>query len=258
MEEPIWVREARANYHPVSLTSHCAAISKQTHIGRASLAADMLEEMLPKKNIRPVHVLYVGIGRENHPLLCPYTPFFLHAYLESKGIEYRLTFIESDRDIVSDVKQRRRLFLSNPDYKRETQRREWDAYLLRTNQTGWEAHEASDDLIFTSTAVSGDVGLDEYLERGFKGAVVSDQFQRDVCDGKIQLIQSDIAFADLPADLTVVSLRNLLYLLSREGQMLALYNIARNMAPQGILLLDDMNYPGCSTVLPMLNGWFDG
>lgn len=239
----------------------------ETTFFRGNGSIKILDRILPEISHKP-NVLLVGLGLVADPIICCYEPFKVAAHLEGKGVDYVMTLVDADNDVMEDIKGRTRLFLACRHYYtelRENFEREWREYLTDTKQEGSETFDIEEGLNFCPDFKKDDdwlpySGYASYLKDGILVAEVSPQFRIKLASGDIRLVQDDIAVADLgvPGQFDYVECTNVLYLMSAEGQQLALANISRSMTNGGRLLVNDRNVSTGTPLFTRLKGWLDG
>lgn len=253
-----WLVKAAEGYNKVTGNSYT-----ETSFFRGGTSIEILDRILPELDHDP-NILIVGLGLVIDPLICCYEPFRVSAHLEGRGINYAMTLVDVDEDVINDVKGRTRLFLAYRGYEgdlRTSFEKEWRKYLDDTNQAGTETDERMEGLKFCSYLEqdNGWISYENYLEKGVLVADVSHQFRAKLANGDIRLVHDDIAVADLSASghFDYVECTNVLYLMTVEGQQLALANIARSMAEGGRLLINDIGGYSGIPVFPKFGGWLE-
>lgn len=253
--ESEWLAEARRQYG----TPDHVSVRAETNFGRANQVTKLLEKKILPVTTQP-SILLVGIGilgdRFSNPLECTYTPFVTAAFLESKGIHYRLVLVDIINSIIEDVKQREHLYITADhlrDYKgTET---DWKKYLELTKQPDRIIHTQEDGLAFIDRP---EFAPKSYLRSGIHVAKIPSQFKNKIKSGEISLIKGDIATVDLSAfpKFDLVDCANVLYHLPTAGQMMALSSIGRSTNKGGLILVNDFgNYDDRTPLFSELGGW---
>lgn len=258
---PSWIQAAHAEYQPTPV----AHVSTETDILRGGPIIKVIDRILPTVNHAP-RVLLVGLGYDNEPLMGCVEPFKVAAHLEGRGIDYRMTLVDIVPDVIADVRNKTTVYVSARQYSGEvleSMDREWNKYLSDTKQAGRILFENEPGMQFYDYLLNSPpdayMTAELYLKRGVYAASVSPQFRTKLASGEIKLVEGDIAKADIgdPEGYDAVELTNVLYLMPRAGQQLALGNVARNTRQGGLILLNDIGGYSGTPVFPRLGGWLD-
>lgn len=253
-----WVAEAARKYTKVTRRPE-----GQTNFLRGTASIEILQKILPEIGRQP-NILLVGLGLDAEPLLCCYVPYRIAAHLEGINVDYQMTLVDVNPEVITDISGRTRLFLTCRQYGgqlRTNLENAWIQYLDDTGQTNNVTFEREAGLNFYPYLQRDVDGFSyrNYLDRGIFVANVSAQFRSKLVDGGIRLILNDVAVADLgdPGQFDFVECVNILYLLTTEGQQLALANIAQSMAAGGRLLINDIGGYTGTPMFRRLGGWLD-
>lgn len=252
-----WLAQASKDYQRITGRSYT-----ETSFLRGNKSIEILERVLPDIPHRP-NILLVGLGLDAEPLICCYEPFRVAAHLEGRGLDYEMTLVDVDRDVIEDIKGRTKVFLAGRQYSgnlRKNLKKAWEKYLNDTKQTGRETFEREDGLIFSPYLEKGDwYSYKNYLRPGISVADVSPQFRAKLVDGEISLILDDIAVADLKKSgkFDYAECTNVLYLIPEPGQQLALANISTALRPNARLLVNDIGGYIGTPIFTRLGGWLD-
>ena len=252
---PIWAVSAAEKYK-----NSANDVSTETSFFRGDKSIEALGIILPKIDHKP-NILLVGCGLDADPLMCCYEPFRIGAHLEAKGVDYSMTLVDVDRYVIDDIKNRTKLFVyPKNDQIRVSLASRWNKYLSDTKQSGYETTTLENGMNFAQEYMSVDsvVSYDRYLERGVLVANVSPLFRTKLKDGGVKLINDDIATADLKSSgpFDYIDLQNVLYLMSKSGQQLAVANVTRSLKSGGYLLICDIVREK-SPIFKRLGGWLD-
>jgi hypothetical protein len=231
--QPEWIKQARSDY---ARNEHCSRWTcTKTNISRGEATIEMLDKLLPTLKHNP-NILIVGLGLDHSitPSQC-YEPFRISAYLEKKNINYQMTLVDLSELVINDVKNRTKLsILTTPNdinYRNLRMQSSWQQYLEDTNQ--------KDHMSPVKSLRPGNppTPYDQILHT----AGIPKQFRTKLENGDIQLVNSDIAEANLDEfdQFDYAELTNVLYLMSLSGKKLAVANIASHMKSGGLILLDD-------------------
>lgn len=209
---PVWWRAAAESYRgprPFNWT--------ETDFCRADWTIKVLDTSVLPEAENP-SILIAGLGLDMGFVPCSYTPFRVAAHLEGRGLNYTMTLIDIDSDVIDDVRNRSMVSLWNPMYVQsgmESYKDAWDKYLRDTGQL---------DSMAGVTRV----------------ASVPKTFHSKLQTGEIQLLHTDIAVADLQSrQFDYVECLNVLYLLPDSGQQLAMANMTQSLRHGGYLLIND-------------------
>ena len=203
--------------------------------GRHSKLEDRLRDcVVPMKS--DANILYVGVGKDGDKgvVRCASGPFEIAAILE--GLEkkdYRMTIMDIDRESLEIVRTREEVFYQS--FNRGDSIRDiiWEQYLR-------------------------DIGLDECIDtmgdKIIRRAKIPKLFEQKRKEGFINFIPGDIVTTNIkphgPFDLVhcVNVLDHLYDETSHNGKIadnaliLAVYNMARNMSKNGILIVNDSHH----------------
>ncbi len=255
-----WLERSRQEYgdNPKGCIS-----DTETSFFRGNVTIEVLDKILPEILHKP-NILLIGLGLDAKHLLCVYEPFRVSAHLEGKGVDYTMTLVDVFKDVVEDIRDRTKLFLAYRQYSGDLAKSfetAWKKYLEDTKQEGRETFEREEGLKFAPhlEAPGALVPYTKYLEDGIVVADVSPQFRKKLADGEISLVCDDIAVANIqntgPYD--YVEFTNVLYLMPKEGQQLALANVSLSMAKGGRLLVNDIGGYIGTPLFPRFGGWLD-
>ena len=257
---PIWVKQVSEGYRPER--GHIGIT--ETSFARGNRSIALIDQISPNLGHRP-NVLLVGLGLDAEPILHCYEPFRVAAHLEGRGIDYTMTLVDATQEVIDDIRSRSAIFLLGRKFgdgeARKILGNMWVKYLTDTRQRGRTTFEVLEglnfpDFMFDPRAM---VGAHSYLMDGVYVADVSMQFRQKLETGEINLIHQDIAVADIetrqPYD--YVEFTNVAYLMSPEGQKMALANISRHMRAGGLMLVDDIGGYSGTPLLSRFKGWLD-
>jgi chemotaxis methyl-accepting protein methylase len=252
---PVWAIGAAEKYKKVRND-----VSTETSFFRGDTSIKALDNVLPNIDHKP-NILLVGCGLDADPLMCCYEPFRVGAHLEAKSVDYSMTLVDVDKQVIDDIKNRTRLFVypKNGDIRAQLESR-WKKYLSDTKQFGHETTRLENGMNFRPEYMNENstVPYGHYLKRGVLVADVSPLFRTKLENGTVKLVNDDIATADLKSSgpFDYADIQNVLYLMSKSGQQLCIANVTRSLARGGYLLIGDIkrgNYP----VFKSLGGWLD-
>jgi hypothetical protein len=218
-----------------------------TGIIRGQYALDALETLVNPPSDRPLRILEVGIGYENDmfkcPNDCPYEPYRISSYLEFRGIDYQMVIVDLDERVVEDLKRRTTVYVSSNQLDTFRHRPTWEQYLCWTNQEGksWTASVSGQSVRGNELIISDGALATGDAYEFFEAAAVPSSFRSKMDNGEVVVLQGDVATVDLsgydPFDMVVCM--NVLYQLDKDGQTLALYNMARALSIGGVLVIDN-------------------
>lgn len=248
----LWLNEAANEYNEQTGPSYT-----ESSFVRGNLSIQLLDRLLPSLSHSPT-ILLVGLGRSMEPIVCTYEPFRIAAHLQGKGCDYRMTLVDVDQDVVDEVRNRNTLYM--PSRLNPGTASAWQKYLKDTEQKEREVREHEQGLVLASYLQNTESAFYyDIMGKGISAANVTPQFRQKLENGEISLIHSDIAVADIrptgPYD--YVEFTNVLYLMSRQGQQLAMANIAFSLAQEGYLLINDIGGYTGEPLLSRFGGWFD-
>lgn len=247
-----WLNEAANEY-----TEQTGSSYTESSFLRGNLSIKFLDRLLPNLTHNP-NILLVGLGRSREPIVCTYEPFRIAAHLQGKGSEYRMTLVDVDPDVIDEVCNRSTLYI--PSRLSSGTANAWQKYLTDTGQQAREIHEHEQGLVLANYLQNTESAFYyDILKKGVSAAQVSSQFRQKLQNGEISVVHSDIAVADIRTTVPYdyVELTNILYLMSPQGQQLAMANIALSLADEGRLLLNDIGGYNGVPLLPRFGGWFD-
>jgi hypothetical protein len=252
---PMWAIGAAEKYRKTRNDA-----STETSFFRGDTSIEALDTILPNINHKP-NILLVGCGLDADPLMCCYEPFRIGAHLEAKGINYSMTLVDVDKQVIDDIKNRTKLFVYPINEERRTKfEAPWKKYLSDTNQSGYETTKLEEGMNFSPEYINGNspVHYGRYLERGVFVANVSPLFRTKLENGSIKLINDDIATADLKSSgpFDYIDLQNVLYLMTKSGQQLSIANVTRSLSSGGYLLISDIRREN-APVFKSIGGWLD-
>ncbi|MBI4162607.1 MAG: hypothetical protein HY513_02900 [Candidatus Aenigmarchaeota archaeon] len=253
-QEPVWVAEARRAYAPELVET-----SSETSFGRGQFARKTLSRYVLPRFEDDINILVVGAGLDTKVVYCPVEPYLISGFLQSKKRDYRMTVIDKDPKVIGDLHERRNVFVA--DSSVQSIKDGWNLLLKYTGQRDDVVHELVEGL--EMTPFSNMFGQQQrYFDSGIRRAEIPGSFREKLDSGEVKLMNDDIATADLlshgPFDF--ISCENVLYLISEEGQKLAMHNISRNIRQGGMILFNDFWNGIGSRVLPdswPYKGWFD-
>jgi hypothetical protein len=230
----------------------------ETDLFRSDTSIEVLDKILPELSTRP-NILLVGLGLSAHPLLCCYGPYRISGHLENKGFDYAMTLVDVDERIINDIKNRKKIFLSlnlERDYIRKIFEPTWKEYLSDTKQPGGTTSTMEDGLNF-NIGSSEIFSENDYLKAGISFANIPSSFCSKMTNGEINLINDDIADVNLgdSKKFDFVECLNVLYLMSKKKQQLALTNISGVLKDSGRLLLNDLVTSKGNPLFENFGGW---
>lgn len=252
-----WLIEAAREYEAVTGQSYT-----ESSFLRGNLSISILDQIIPDIQHDP-NILLVGLGRDMDPIVSSYEPFRIAAHLQGKGVNYAMTLVDVDPDVVHDVLNRRNLYVSYRQFDGrlyQSMENAWRKYLSDTQQEGRDVFELEDELFFAEYLDGRwDHSYKNHLERGVVSAEVSPQFRQKLQAGEIELVHKDIAVADIRArgPYDYAEFTNVMHLMSKQGQQLAMANIAMALRTGGRVLINDLGGYIGEPVLTRFNGWFD-
>lgn len=194
-----------------------------------------------------LNVLIVGAGHEGMTvepevsLRCQYEAFNVAAFLEYYGLDYKITIVDIDSNNLEDLKKRKHIFVTDSflqDQKEEFtpelnwRRKSWRYYLDATKQKDNITHQPMDGLI-----VDPAESLDKLLEEGIHYASVPNKFRQKVSNGDVQILHADITQANFDQKYDFIICSNVLYLIPKDGQKLAFYNLTTALESPGVLFI---------------------
>lgn len=250
--EIAWLTEAAQGYAEQTSPSY----TESTFV-RGNLSIQFLDRLLPTLSHSP-NVLLVGLGKAMEPIVCTYEPFRIAAHLQGTGCDYRMTLVDVDQGVIDEVQNRTTLYM--PSTLSKWTARAWQKYLIDTGQQAREIHEHEQGLVLASYLQNPESAFYyDILEKGVCAAEVSPQFRQKLQKGDISLLHSDIAVANIrptgPYD--YVEFTNVSYLMSPQGQQLAMANIAQSLTPEGLFLINDIGGYIGESLLSRFGGWLD-
>lgn len=199
-------------------------------------------------------VLIVGLGMDTGSLDCSYEAQKINAHLHLRGsINDQLTLVDLSSDVIGDIRTRQTLFVTpmGDNIERQQVANEWEKYLTDTGQNGRVIYAPEAGLNIYGPSETQEM----YLERGIWAADVTQEFHTSIATGRIRILEDDIALADLrgsrPFDF--VEMTNVFWILTPQGQQLALANIAGHMNKNGLIFMNDLD--AGPPVLSHREGW---
>lgn len=251
MKEPKWVSEARKNY-----VGNIGPAYSETAFNRGGTAIEVLNKIIP--DVVVLNVLLVGVGIDGDQIICSAEPYRISGFLEDK-IDYSLTIIDKNPEVISDIQRRTKIFMTNEQYKSHKILKDaWGMYLRDTKQNDAVIHELHEELVIPKYIAEASDGkmLCSYLESGIRIANIPKAFEEKLASGDLSLINADIATINLPGNhFDFISCPNVMYLLQENGQKLAMYNLSKHTKKGGAILANDLRYIG-NSLLPKQGGWF--
>jgi hypothetical protein len=256
---PGWLKRARRKYHREIYGAG------NTSILRSKLVLDTLEQKVFPNCSGPVRILDIGPGSNQGLLATCFEPYVIAACCEAAGVDYKLAILDISMLTCLMLWQRSKIFIPSQDLRAEAGLAEWQRYLKNAEQEDRVVQGPEDEFFFINLATNAPITDQGFIERmiaqGIHVAGVPEGFRERRARGDIMPVQDDIARADVsvyaPYDF-VVSISSL-YQLSPQGQMLAMDNIRRNMAPKGVFIVEDFaqmtGEPGFYPIFPP-RGWF--
>jgi hypothetical protein len=263
MEEPMWVTEARSRYDP-SKCLNLPEVNTETEFTRGFHAIGVLEKKVLLGSEDTIKLLLVGVGLYAdtgaciygplRTIKCPYEPYTISAFLESQGREYKMLIVDRDKRITEDISKRTKIYIHS-----QTNGESWSSYLGNTRQSDRTIHKLEDGLNLHEDVLGNDFLLNLYLRQGFKVAYIPESFKEGLEKGDVCILRGDIATADLSTygKFDFISCMNIMYILTEDGQKLAMFNLARSLADTGSILINDFEYGYANPLLPRQGGWFD-
>lgn len=248
-----WLNAARSEYSPVTGDQYT-----ETSFLRGNASIEILEEIIPELPRKP-NILLIGLGLDAEPLQCCYAPFKIAAWLEGKRIDYSMTLVDADEEVIKDVTSREKLYLTRNHAERFNDT--WIKYLKSTRQKQNFVTELESDLTFSEYLMNGSAfgNYKDYLERGIVSANIPENFRRKRTSGGVKILHNDIATANIQfsGPFNYVEFTNVLYLMSQSGQKLAIANVAKSMATHARLLVNDIGGYTGTPLFPRFNGWLN-
>lgn len=259
---PQWLVEAAQQYAgPIDANT-------ETHFLRAVESTTVLDMVLPSLSKTP-HIMIAGLGLAREPLIHSYVPFIVSAHLEGKGIDYRMTLVDIDPEVIADIRMRRNIFVLKRAYRTTTGQAKveanWAKYLKDTNQQGSIVTELVSGLTFAPYMMDCSHHPPyyiDYLSNGIFVAEVSPIFRNKLQSEEVRLLEGDITTVDLHSrrSFDYVECVNTLYQLSTPGQQLAIANMAASIKSGGFLLIDDygprsLKFLHYDPIFPEFGGW---
>lgn len=251
-----WVREARQRYESPGILGET---NSTTSPQRARPAIETLEQLLSKNpNIRRPNVLIVGAGKTNGPIICPLVPYIIAGLLESKGLDYAMTVIDLNSQIIGDLRSRTKLFYSTYLTTKEDLT-SWQNYCGNTGQPfSYLANPDEEKELIVVDRFKG--SRPSYSYESFKDKIavasIPVSFKEKLGAGDIKLVSGDIATIELPKEsFDYADCRFVLYLLSEEGQILALSNMSQSLRIDRYMYIDQFQPQRRSPIFVSNKGW---
>ena len=268
MKEPKWVEEAKKKYK----FDNTREIILQTDVSRGSDAIWELNQLVKNEFFKTdkYKVLLVGAGYHGRSgdigtkILCSYEIFNLAAYFEHKGLDYEISVVDIDNNPLMDIISRQHIFVPHafikdrPDeYSPEMNWRKsaWKRYLALTNQPDTITH-------FEMNGLKTDPheSLDKLLTEGIHYAKIPSKFSQKIKSQDIVTINNDIAETEFDKKFDFIICSNILYMLPKEGQQLAIYNMANALTNPGAIYLweplkTSITQQKISPIMKEDNGW---
>jgi hypothetical protein len=250
MIEPKWVSRARWWYKPSKQKNQ----KQMTSIRRGQYVISDFNRFLLEGgfyNKDKINVLIVGAGNEGMTaepkvsIRCQYEAFNVAAYLEYLGLDYKITIIDIDSKTLEDLKKRQHIFVADSflqdleeEYAPEMnyRRSAWKNYLKVTEQRDNITHHPMEGL-----RVDPPESLDKLLGEGIHYAAVPETFRKKVADGDVQTINADITQINFEQKFDFILCCSVLYLIPKDGQKLAFYNLTTALDSSAAIYLHEPN-----------------
>jgi|WetSurMetagenome_2_1015567.scaffolds.fasta_scaffold450798_1 chemotaxis methyl-accepting protein methylase len=239
------ISEARQNFQPFEDYKN-----GQTNFLRGEEDIKMLSEIvIPRlltKGRTSITVGIIGLGIEAYPVFCTYQPYKIAAFLETTELNPHIVMVDNDKDITAKMFTRKYLYISEKSLKDKEIKKAWDRYLFMTRLTDNKIDTQPVDLEFHEVITSGMIRASgqDWINKGIRSVNIPSSFKNKINNGDYRIILDDISRVSLPTEMDYISCINLLYLLPKEGQILAIENMAKALRQGGVLLINDVGAKG--------------
>ena len=263
-----WFREAKERY----ISDSSRNTSLPTDMSRGEDAIWGLNQLVKGdfSSKEKLNVLLIGAGyharsgKKSVQVLCPYELFNVAAYFDWKNLDYSITVVDIDPVALSDVTNRENIFVphafvkDHPDEyspRMNWRKNAWKRYLTMTKQSDKLTHQKMEGL-----ATNPPEALDDLLEEGVHYAAIPRSFTQKISNGDVEAINGDIAIVELNKKFDYIICSNVLYMLPKEGQQLAINNMVSSLAEQGAMFLWEplktrKKEEGISPIIQRNAGW---
>lgn len=232
---------------------------KQTGLRRAERSIRVLDQI--NSYVERPEILMVGLGIDAEPLIECVTPHLIAAHLQGRGVDYTMTLVDIDEQVINDVMGRNRLYGTLrhfDDVTNGVNERAWFKYLADTGQEEIVLYENDDvpELRFSPDFYASEWGeIARMIGRGLHVARVPRSFAEKRHNGDVEALWGDIAMVELRRQYDYAELMNVLYHLTISGQMLAVANVSVSMREGGLVLLNDAVTAEGTPLFERNGGW---
>ena len=92
---------------------HSPEVTRDTYMDRGTEFIRILRtEIIPSGGHPRILIVGGGLDREDGTLQCSYEPFRVASVLEASGIDYSMTVVDIDPNVIEDIRSRKKLFFA--------------------------------------------------------------------------------------------------------------------------------------------------